>query len=82
MRSSVTVNMDDGIPSSSSDSEMTSKRKKKFHATFKIQMKIHCLSLKTYDGALFKNGKKTCLCTEPIKVNAELFIGKNFSPET
>ena len=50
--------MDDGIPFYSSDSAMISKEKKNRHATFKIQMKIHCLYLKSEDDALFKNSKK------------------------
>ena len=47
--------MDNVILLSSSDSAMTSKEKKNRRATFKIQMKIHCLSLKAEDDALFKN---------------------------
>ena len=52
--------MEDRIPSSSSDSAMTSKEKKNPYAAFKIQIKIHCLSLKAEYDALFNNGfKKT-----------------------
>ena len=40
-RSSVTGNMENAIPSLSSDSTMTSKKKKNLLATFKIQMKNH-----------------------------------------
>ena len=50
--------MDDGIPSPSSDYEMTYKEKKNCHATIKIQMKIHFLSLKAEDDSLFKNRPK------------------------
>ena len=64
--------MNDGIPSSSSDSEITSKENKNRRATFKIQMKIHCLSLKSEDDALFKDRfKKTCLCTKFMKGHAK-----------
>ena len=55
--------MDDGIPSSSSDSEMTFKKKKNSRATFKIQMKnivyllnkkiMHCLILGQKDLPLY-----------------------------
>ena len=38
IRSSVTRNMDDGTPLSSSDSAMKSKKKKNRRATFKIQI--------------------------------------------
>ena len=51
--------MDDEIPSSSSDYAMTSKEKKNQHATFKINIKIHCLSLKSEDDALSKKRLKT-----------------------
>ena len=54
-RSSVIGKMDDVIPSSSSDSAMTSKRNKNRRSTFKTQMKKYCLSLKGEDDALFKN---------------------------
>ena len=47
--------MEDVILSPSSDSTMTSKERKKFRATFKVQIKIHFLSLKSEDDALFKN---------------------------
>ena len=45
--------MDDGIPLLYSGSEMTPRGKKNRCATFKIQMKIHCLFLKAEDDALF-----------------------------
>ena len=47
--------MDNGIPLLSSDSAMTSKENKNCRATFKIKIKIHCLSLKAEDDTLFKN---------------------------
>ena len=50
--------MDVGIPLPSSDSAMTSKKKKNRRATFKIQMKINCLSLKAEDYAPFNNRSK------------------------
>ena len=46
----------DGITLSSSDYAMPSNEKKNFPATFEIQMKINCLSLKAEDDALFNNG--------------------------
>ena len=52
--SSITGNIDDVIPPSDSDSAMTSMKNKHFHATFKILMKIHCLSLKAKDDVRFK----------------------------
>ena len=45
-RSSVIGMIDDGIPSSSSDSAMTSKENKNRRATSKIQMKIYFYLLK------------------------------------
>ena len=50
--------MGGGIPPSSSDSTMTSKNKKNNCATFKIEMKIHCLYHEAWDDALFKNRSK------------------------
>ena len=44
--------MDDGIPPLSSDYEITYKIKKNCHATFKIQMKKHCLYIQGEDDAL------------------------------
>ena len=58
-RSSVIGIMDDGIHLSSFDSAMKSKEKKNRRATFKIQIKIHCLSLKADDNAMFNNSPKT-----------------------
>ena len=55
-RSSVTGNMDDGIPLSPSDSAMISD-KKNCHATFNIQKK-RSKYLKAKDDALFKDGSK------------------------
>ena len=45
--------MDDEINSSSSDSAMTSKKKKDRRATLKTQMKKYCLYIKAKDDALF-----------------------------
>ena len=60
--------MEDRIPSSSSDSAMTSKEKKNPYAAFKIQIKIHCLSLKAEDDALFKNrSKRPVFVLKPLK---------------
>ena len=54
--------MNDETPSSSSDSEMASKTKKRFvkncHATFDKKMKFNSLSLKIDDHDLFKNRPK------------------------
>ena len=50
--------MDYGTPLSSSDSEMASKEKKNRRPTFKIEMKMHCYSLKNQDDALLKNMPK------------------------
>ena len=57
MRSSGIGMMENGIPSSSSDSAMTPNKIKNHRATFKILMKIHCLSIKAEYDALFKNRK-------------------------
>ena len=57
-RSSVIGKMDNGIPLLFSDSAMTSTRNKNRRATFKIQMKRHCLSLKAEYDTLFKNKSK------------------------
>ena len=45
---------DNKIPSSFSDSAMTSVNTNR-HATFKIQMKIHCSSFKVDHNVLFNN---------------------------
>ena len=74
--------MDNGIPSSSYDSAMTSKEEKNRCATFKIQMKIHCLYLKAEDDALFKNRYKICLCTKYIIGHAKNCIGQIIYQET
>ena len=55
--SSVTGIMDDGTPSSSSDTSTTSKIENNLHDTFKLQMKNNCLSLRSWDDELFKNGQ-------------------------
>ena len=57
-RSSVIGMTENGIPSLTSDYKMKSKEKKNFRATFKTEKKIHCLSLKAEDDALFKNSSK------------------------
>ena len=44
--------MENGTPSSSSDSEISAKENKNHRSTFKIQTKMHCLSLKAQDDAL------------------------------
>ena len=49
--------MDDVITSLSSDSTMAYKGKN-IRATFKIQTKMHYLSIKKKDDALFKNRQK------------------------
>ena len=68
--------MDDGIPSSSSDSAMASKKKKNCRATFKIQMKKHCLSLKARDDAMFKIMSKIfAFLLYPLKAMLHLVIG-------
>ena len=54
-RSYVIGKVGNGIYFSSSDSAMTSKENKNRRATFKIKIKIHCLSLKAEDDTLFKN---------------------------
>ena len=67
--------MDDVTPLPSSDSEMTSKEKKNCRARFKIQMKIHFLSIKAEDDALFKNRLRICPCNNSIKVHAQKCSG-------
>ena len=63
--------MDDGTPSSCSDSEMAYKVKKNPRYTFKIKTKMHFYSLKNQDDALFKNSYKTFLCTKAVKDHAQ-----------
>ena len=50
--------MDDGIPQSSSDYALASKKKKNCRTVFKIQMKIFSLYIKSEDGALFNNSSR------------------------
>ena len=50
--------MDDAIILSSSDCDMTSKRKKNRRSTCKTQMEKQCLFFKAEDDALFKNRPK------------------------
>ena len=71
--------MNNGTPSSSSDSEMASKIKKSFvkncHATFYKKMKFNCHTLKLDDYSLFKNrSKRPTLVTRPFftMLNLEL----------
>ena len=67
--------MDDGIPSSSSDSAMTSKKKKNRRSTFKIQMKKYCLYLKAKDYALFKiRSKRPNFVLNPLKYMLNLVV--------
>ena len=58
-RSSFKGTMNDGTPSSFSDSKMSSKIKISFvkncHATFDKKMKFNCHALKLDDDYLFKN---------------------------
>ena len=74
--------MDNGIPLSSSNYAMTSKRKKNRCSTFKIQMKNIVYLLDQRMMYCLRIGKKTCLCTEAIKDYAASCSGKNFSPAT
>ena len=73
--------MDNGIPLPSSDSTITSKENKNISATFKIQMKIHCLSLKSKDDALFKSRSKTsAFFTKSIKCHVQKCSGQIIAP--
>ena len=76
-RSSVTVNMDDGIPLSFSDSVSTSKREKNRHTLFKIQMKKHCSYLKAKYDALFKiRSKIPAFVLNPLKSMLNLVVDR------
>ena len=67
--------MDGGIPSSSSDSAMISKKKKNRRAPFKIQTEIQCLSLKAKNDALFKiRSKITAFVLNPLKAMLNLVV--------
>ena len=60
--------MDDGITLSSSDYAMTSNKNKNSHSTFKIHIKVHCLSIKSEDDVLFKiRLKETAFVPSPLK---------------
>ena len=50
--------MEDGTPSLSSNFEMAFQERKNRRSRFKIEMKMHCFSLKIQDDALFKNRQK------------------------
>ena len=49
---------EDGTPLPSFGSEMASKKKKSRRSMFKLEMKMHCYSLKNQDDALFNNSLK------------------------
>ena len=67
--------MEHGIHLSSSDSAMISKKKKNRRATYKIQMKKHCLSLKAKDDALFRIGSKSpAFVLNPLKAMLKLVV--------
>ena len=67
--------MDDVIPLSSYDSAMTPKKKKNQRSTFKIQMKKHCLSLKSKDDELFKiRSKIPAFVLNPLKDMLNLVV--------
>ena len=66
-RSSVTGKIYDGILLSSSNSAMISKKNNDFCDTFKFQMKIYCLYLKTQDYVLFRHfSKKPGFILKPL----------------
>ena len=50
--------LDDGTTLLSSDSSMAPKERKNLRSTFKIEIKIHCYSLKNKDEKMFKNRSK------------------------
>ena len=67
--------MEHGIPLSSPDSAMTSKKKKNLRATFKIQMKEHCLFIKARDDAMFKViPKRPAFVLNPLKAMLKLVV--------
>ena len=69
--------MEDGTPSSSSDSEMASKEKKNRRSTFKIEMKMHCYSLKIDDDALLKNRSKVpAFVIRPLKTTPNFEVDR------
>ena len=73
--------MNNGIPSSSSDSEMASKIKKRFvkncHATFDKKMKFNCRAIKLDDDDLFKNMSKIpTFVTRPFLTMLSLELGR------
>ena len=66
-RSSVIGIMDNGIPSSSSDSAMASNKNRKRCDTFKIQMKIHFYILKQSMMQCLRIGRKYSFVIRPLK---------------
>ena len=79
---SVTGKMDNGIPSSSSGSVMTSKIKKNHRALFKIQMKNTVYLLKQSMMRCLILSQNTYFFTEAIKGHVGPCRGQNVSPET
>ena len=76
-RLSVTGKMNNGIPSSSSDSAMRSNKNKNCRATFKIQMEICFLSLKEIDDALLKiMSKRPSFVLKPLKAMLNLVFDR------
>ena len=75
--------MEDEIPLSSSDSATTSKRKKHFCDTFKIQMKKRFLSTKSQDDALYRNrSNKPDIIPNQLKSMLDYVVEQIISPET
>ena len=79
--------MDDGTPSSSSDSEMSSKIKKSFvkncHATFDKDIKMNCLYPIIDDDDLFNNrSKRPTFVISQFLINSQSRSGQIISPET
>ena len=67
--------MEHEISLSSSGSAMISKKKKNRRATYIIQMKKHCLSLKSMDDALFKIGSKSpAFVLTPLEAMLKLVV--------
>ena len=67
--------MYDGIPSSTSNSAMTSKKEKNRRAMFKIQIKKYCLSFKAKYDALFEiRQKRPVFVLETLKAMMNLVV--------